>query len=182
MLCRGPRNINATYTMPFFKSGQTGVEMRQVAQRWCAPEQRKRSIDVVLLSIGGNDVGFGALAAYAMTESAADLAPIAGLIGSQIRFAPSVSRVYLANLDKRYKAVKDAFHDGFGIEPRRVVQNAYEPIHYDENGQLCGTQPTLGMDVHPKLKLSRERLGEVGDFFKEFVKRIECTEIGRAHV
>ena len=31
------------------------------------------------------------------------------------------------------------------------------------------------MDVHPKLKLSRERLGEVGDFFKEFVKRIECT-------
>ena len=34
-------------------------------------------IDVVLMSIGGNDVGFGGLAAYAMTESLGDLAPIA---------------------------------------------------------------------------------------------------------
>jgi hypothetical protein len=42
--------------------------------------------------------------------------------------------------------------------PSKVVQNAYEPIHYDERGQLCGAQPTLGMDVHPKLRLSRERL------------------------
>lgn len=181
LLCRGPRNVNATYEMPFFQSGQTGVEMRKVAQRWCAPQQRKRPIDVVLLSIGGNDVGFGALAAYAMTESAADLAPIAGLIGSQIRYAPNVSRVYLANLDKRYKAVKDAMRDGFGIEPQRVVQNAYEPLHYDENGQICGAQPTLGMDVHPKLKLSRERLGEVGTFFKDFVKKIECTANASRH-
>ena len=52
--------------------------MPRVTQRWCPPEQRKRPIDLVLLSIGGNDVGFGALVAYSMTESASDIAPIAG--------------------------------------------------------------------------------------------------------
>ncbi len=177
LICKGgaaARTVKASYTLPFFEHGSTSVQMREVAQRWCPPQQRKRSIDLVLMSIGGNDVGFGALALYSMTESASDLAPIAGLVGSQVRFPPSVSRVYLASLDKRLKAVKDALRDGFGVEPARVVQNAYEPIQFDETGGICGTQPTLGMDVHPNLRLNKARLTEVGDFFKDFVKRLEC--------
>ena len=93
----------------------------------------------------------------------------------EIRFPPSVSRVYLGQLDKRYKAVKDALRDGFGVDPQRVVQNAYEPLQFDEKGQLCGAQPTLGMDVQPKLRMSRERIGEVAEFFRDLTKRIECT-------
>ena len=65
-------------------------------------------------------------------------------------------------------------HDGFGVEPTRVVQNGYEPMQFDETGAICGTQPTLGMDVHPKFKLDRQRLGEIGEFFKDFVGRLEC--------
>ena len=71
--------------------------------------------------------------------------------------------------------MKDALRDGFGVEPARVVQNAYEPLQFDENGQLCGALPTLGMDVHPTFKLSRERLAETADFFRDFVKQLECT-------
>ena len=178
LICRGgtaARTQNASYSIPFYDYGSTGVQMRTIAQRWCPPAQRKRPLDLVLLSIGGNDVGFGALVTNSITESAADIAPIAGVIGNKIRFSPSVSRVYLAQLDKRLKAVKDALHDGFGVEPSRVVQNAYEPIQFDENGALCGTQPTLGMDVHPQLKMNRERLAETGEFFRDFVKTLECT-------
>ena len=69
-----------------------------------------------------------------MTESAADFAPIAAWIGSSIRFSPQVSRVYLDVLDERMKALKDALHQGFGVEPSRVLQTTYEPIQYDENG------------------------------------------------
>ena len=60
--------------------------------------------------------------------------------------------------------VKDALRDGFGVEPSKVVQNAYEPIHYDETGKLCGAQPTLGMDVPlPVLKARIDRfIGEGG--------------------
>ena len=182
LMCRGgtaSRTVNAAYQLPFFETGSTSIQMRTVNQRWCPPTQRKRPIDLVLMSIGGNDVGFGALVLYSMTESAADIAPIASLIGQSLRFPPSTSRIYLAQLDKRLKAVKDALRDGFGVQPDRVVQNAYEPIHYDERGQLCGAQPNLGMDVNPKFLLSRQRIGEVGDFFKDFVKQLECTNNSR---
>jgi lysophospholipase L1-like esterase len=177
LMCRGGakgRTQGASYTLPMYKHGSTGISAQTVNKQWCAPANRKRAIDLVLLSLGGNDVGFGALAMYAVTESARDLAPIASLVGSEIRFGPDVARAYLAHLDKRIKAVRDALVDGFGVEPARVLQNAYEPIQYDETGTYCGAQPTLGMDVHPSLKVSKARLNEASDVAAELHKRLEC--------
>jgi hypothetical protein len=177
LLCRGGsqgRTQAASYTLPVYKHGSTSISAQTVAKQWCPPANRKRPIDLVLLSIGGNDVGFGALAMYASTESARDLAPIAGLVGGEIRFGPDVSRAYLGALDKRIKAVRDALVDGFGVEPQRVLQNAYEPIQYDETGTYCGNQATLGMDVHPSLKVSKARLTEVANVAAELEKRLAC--------
>ena len=174
LLCRGTQRQQAAYTLPMYATGSTSVAPQRVTMNWCPPDQRKRPIDLVLMSIGGNDVGFGGLVAYSMTESAADFAPIAAWIGSSIRFSPQVSRVYLNVLDERMKALKDALHQGFGIEPTRVLQTTYEPIQYDENGALCGAQPTLGIDVHPGLQLHRGRLKETADFLDEFLGRLEC--------
>jgi len=178
LICRGggaARTRSASYMLPFYQPGGTALELRQVTQHWCPPEQRKRPIDLVLMSVGGNDVGFGGLAAYAMTERASDLAPIVGWVGQEIRYAPATARVYLGALDRRLQAVKLALHDGFGVEPARVLQNAYEPIQFDETGALCGALPTLGMDVHPKLILSRQRVAETADFLRDFQTRLECT-------
>ena len=108
------------------------------------------------------------------TESARDLAPIAALVGGEIRFGPDVSRAYLGALDKRIKAVRDALVDGFGVEPSRVLQNAYEPIQFDETGSYCGIQATLGMDVHPSLKVNKARLNEAADVAAELQKRLDC--------
>ena len=119
---RAGASQQASYTLPMYSVGSTSISTQTVTKIWCPPQARKRPIDVVLMSIGGNDVGFGALAAYAMTESAGDLAPIAGLVGARVRFGPQVSRVYLDVLDERMKAVKDALHDGFGVPPARVLQ------------------------------------------------------------
>ena len=174
LLCRGPSRQQAAYTLPMYATGSTSISPQRINMNWCPPNQRKRPIDMVLMSIGGNDVGFGGLVAYAMTESASDLAPIAAWIGSSIRFSPQVSRAYLNVLDERMKALKDALNQGFGIEPSRVLQTTYEPIQYDETGQLCGAQPTLGLDVHPGLQLHRGRLKETADFLDEFLGRLEC--------
>jgi lysophospholipase L1-like esterase len=179
LLCRGARSQSASYTLPTFDHGSPQISAQQITKTWCPPQSRKRAIDVVLMSIGGNDVGFGALAAYSLTENVTDLAPIAGLAGGSMRFAPSVSRVYLEVLDERMKAVKDALQEGFGVPPARVVQSSYEPIQYDETGALCGANPTLGMDVHPGLKLSRQRLSETADFLKDFLGRLECIAGGK---
>lgn len=181
LICRGPRTQAATYTLPLYATGGTSIAVQKISKVWCPPQQRKRPIDVVLLSIGGNDVGFGGLVAYAMTESAGDFAPIARWVGSSIRFSPDVSRVYLNVLDQRMKALKDALTDGFGIAPSRVLQTSYEPIQFDETGALCGSQPTLGLDVHPGLKLSRQRLAETADFLKGFLGRLECISSTKGH-
>jgi lysophospholipase L1-like esterase len=182
LLCRNGaagRTTSASYTLPTYSSGSTSIGNQTFTKQWCPPANRKRPIDLVLLSIGGNDVGFSALAMYAMTNSADDLAPIAGWIGSQIRYSPQVSRAYMGVIDQRFKAVKQALADGFGIAPSHVVQNAYEQIQFDETGGACGLQPTLGLDVHPKLAFHRDRVTEVSNFAHELQVRLEC--IADAH-
>ena len=139
LICRGGakgRTQSASYTLPVYKYGSTGISAETVSKQWCPQANRKRPIDLVLLSIGGNDIGFGALALYASIENASDLAPIAALQGGEMRFGPDVARAYLGVLDKRIKAVRDALVDGFGVEPARVLQNAYEPIQFDESRRL----------------------------------------------
>jgi lysophospholipase L1-like esterase len=183
LICRNGgagRTVAASYRLPVYSSGSTSISEQTITKRWCPPEARKRPIDVFLLSVGGNDVGFGPLVAYAMTESASDLAPIVGLVGHELRFAPGVSEVYLKVLDRRMRAVKDALRDAFGVDPSRVLQNAYEPIQFDETGNVCGAQPTLGLDVHAKLKYSRERTMEVSNFVRELQSRLVCITNGAA--
>ena len=176
LLCRSEkdRTRSVTYRLPVYAPGSTSIGEKAFTMRWCAPQGRKRPIDLVLLSIGGNDVGFGSLLTYAMTGSASDIAPIAGLIGHQIRFSPSISEVYLRVLDRRMQAVKQALGDGFGVDPSRVLQNAYEPIQFDETGNVCGSQPTLGLDVYPKFRYDRARIQQVSDFVRELEQRQEC--------
>ena len=180
LICNGPRTLHATYQLPTYASGSTNVHVRKVSKIWCAPNMRKRPIDTVLLSIGGNDVGFSALMVYTMTENAGDLAPIASLVGHQIRFSPDVARVYMDRLPERMKATRDALREGFGVAPNRVLQTAYEPIQFDENGVICGADPGLGMDVHPKLLLSRQRMQETVGFLQDFFARMVCINNGRA--
>jgi hypothetical protein len=174
LICRGAHSHTGAYTLPACAHGGTAVTEQKIAKSWCPPQLRKRGIDLVLLSIGGNDVGFSALAAFSLTEQVSDLAPIAGLVGSSIRFGPQVAQVYLDVLDRRMKALKDALHDGFGVAPGRVVQSSYEPIQFDEVGGVCGLDPTLGMDVHPGLRLGRHQLDETAQFLDRFLKRLEC--------
>ncbi len=179
LICRNGsagRTVSESYTLPTYSSGSTSIGSETITKRWCPPANRKRPIDLVLLSVGGNDVGFSGLAMYAVTQSADDLAPIAGWIGSQIRYSPQVSRTYMGVLDRRFAAVKKALTDGFGVPPGRVLQNAYEQIQFDETGGPCGAQPTLGLDVHPKLAYSRERVAEVTAFARDLQVRLECID------
>ena len=185
LICRGgasARTLAKAYALPMYKSGNTAISVQQVSKQWCPPAQRKRAIDFVLLSIGGNDVGFSAIALNAMTESAGDLAPVASLIGREIRYSADVARAYLGVLDQRLKAVRDALHDGFGVEPSRVVQTAYEPIHLDETGAACGLRPTLGVDVHQKFKMDYARVQEAGRFLGELSARLECISDAKRRV
>jgi lysophospholipase L1-like esterase len=181
LICRegAQRTRSFAYRLPVYAPGSTSITEQIFAKRWCPPESRKRPIDVVLLSVGGNDVGFGPLVAYAITASASDIAPIAGFLGHELRFPPSVSEAYLQVLDRRVQAVEEALSDGFGVDPSRVFQNAYEQIQFDETGNVCGSQPTLGLDVYPKFRYDRERTLQVSNFLRDLQGRLECITDAR---
>src|SRR5215475_8116675 len=40
--------------------------------------------------------------------------------------------------------------------------------------------PTLGMDVHPGLRIDRRRLQETADFLRDFLARLECITGGKS--
>lgn len=176
LICRSgaQRTESVAYRLPVYREGSTAIGEQAITERWCPAQSRKRPIDVVLLSIGGNDVGFGPLVAYAITASASDIAPIAALVGHSLRFDPSVSEAYMRVLDRRMQAVKQALHDGFGVDPSRVLQNAYEPIQFDESGKVCGALPTIGLDVYPKFKYDPQRTEQVSAFVVNLTQRQAC--------
>jgi lysophospholipase L1-like esterase len=182
LICRegAQRTPAIAYRLPVYAPSSTSISEQVFAKRWCPPESRKRPIDMVLLSVGGNDVGFGALVAYSITASASDIAPIVSLLGQELRFPPSVSKAYLQVLDRRMQAVKEALSDGFGVDPSRVLQNTYEPIQFDETGNVCGIQPTLGLDVFPKFRYDLERTQQVSNFLGELQGRLECMTDARS--
>jgi len=183
LICRGGQRgltQRAQYTVPVFAPGSTKISRQTIVKQWCPPDKRKRPVDLVLMSIGGNDVGFSGLVMYSLTDSAGDVAPIASWIGQQIRYGTNVTNVYLSVLDQRMSVLKSALQEGFGISPSRVVQSSYEPIQYDERGEICGAIPTLGMDVHPKLKIDRGRLQETATFLNVFLARLQCISNARS--
>jgi hypothetical protein len=145
-ICRGAHSQTGAYTLPAYAHGGTAVTEQKIAKSWCPPQLRKRGIDLVLLSIGGDDVGFSALAAFSLTEQVSDLAPIAGLVGSSIRFGPQVAQVYLDVLDRRMKALKDALHDGFGVAPgaRRAVFLRAHTVRRGGRGVRTGSNARHG--------------------------------------
>src|SRR5262249_59335165 len=81
LICRGPRSQSASYALPTYAHGSTPISGQSIIKSWCPPQSRKRKIDVVLMSIGGNDEGFSPLAAYSFAADIAHLSPIATFPG-----------------------------------------------------------------------------------------------------
>jgi hypothetical protein len=178
LICRGGGRVDsAPYVLPMFEAGDTRRVDQAVRMKWCPAAQRKRAVDLVLLSIGGNDVGFGALAAYTFLDSAGDLAALARVREGKLRFGPRVAETYLDALDLRFDAMRKALEAGFGVAPARVIQVSYEPMQYDEGQRLCGNDPvraTIGMDVHAKFRFHAERTREVAGFVDKLFDRLQC--------
>jgi hypothetical protein len=182
LICRSHERIDsAPFPLQVFEPGSRQPRDQTIRMKWCPRNSRKRAIDLVLLSVGGNDVGFSALAAYTFLDRAGDIAAIAQAKEGELRFDPSVAETYLGVLDARFEAMRRALEQGFGVGAARVIETSYERIELDEDGRLCGNpaRDTLGMDVHNKFKLNQARLQEVSVFLGRLLDRLQCIA-GRA--
>jgi len=138
-----------------------GAKLRDADGNVAACAKLKRRVDLALLSLGGNDVGFSGLVAYGISQSDADFAPIADLsrlIGkSALRFPPQYG--YLPMLRGRLRATASALGALLQLPAKSVVQTDYEDLVVDENGATC--RDATGLDALPKLRFDLGRTQEV---------------------
>jgi hypothetical protein len=124
------------------------------------PVRQARKIDLLLITVGGNDIGFAQLVANAVLTDREPLRKVGALLG-QIA-SPREARAMFPQLGERFKALNRAAHAVLHIpwsEADRIVLTAYPPISLQGvAGQNCpGGQQ--GMTVNPGFALDA-RLAE----------------------
>ena len=163
LICAGPRSGAFDYTLPYPRTWGEAA-LGQAAGSIAPCKTLKRPIDLALLSLGGNDVGFSGLVAYGISSSPgaiADTAELAQLFGlDPIRFRPVWS--YLGMLRSRLQTTAAAFSALLRLAPSSVVETDYEDLVVDERGATCSG--AIGLDGITGLAFDVARTREVETF------------------
>jgi hypothetical protein len=125
------------------------------------PSETARKIDLLLLSIGGNDVGFSRLVANAVLADQSLLRKLGGWIGEVHGREEGMRQIQ--RLDERYKALNRAIHSILHIpwnESDRVILTAYPRLAVLEDGHSVCPDGRAGMEVLPDFQLSRAKVAE----------------------
>ena len=123
--------------------------------------EKARKIDLLLLSIGGNDIGFARLLANAVLSDKSLLKKLGGWFGQVHDEAGAGPQ--LETLDERYKAFNRAAHNLLHIpweESDRIVLTAYPHIALLADGQSICPDGRAGMTILPDFNLSQSKAKE----------------------
>jgi lysophospholipase L1-like esterase len=110
---------------------------------WTCPDnQFRRSVDYLFLSIGGNDVGFRNVVAWATLRegTSATLAKFFGATVSAKQFAENMKDILPGAYARLAKAIERAVPlnaDGQGFDASHVILTAYPDMLVDEAGEIC---------------------------------------------
>ncbi len=125
--------------------------------RKCSP-LNARKIDLLFLSIGGNDVGFARLLANAVLAKQSTLRKLGGWIG-QVH-GLNEARTQLDALKTRYKSLNRSLHSILHIpweQSDRVVLIAYPGLALMGDGTQVCPDGRAGMEILPDFKLSQAK-------------------------
>ena len=128
--------------------------------RKCAKENA-RKIDLIYLSIGGNDIGFSRLVANAVLADQSYLKKLGGWFGEVHGQAEAESQ--LARLDTRYKSLNRALHSMLYIpyeESDRIILTGYPGMALTGDGSETCKDGRAGLEVVPDFRLSELKLRE----------------------
>ena len=120
-----------------------------------------RKIDLVLLSIGGNDIGFARLLANAILSDESSLRRLSGWFG-QVHGFLAASEL-LDGLEARLLALRRAIHGQLHIpwaEADRIMLVAYPSLAMLPDGRQVCPDGRAGMTVTPDFLLSENRARE----------------------
>jgi lysophospholipase L1-like esterase len=120
-----------------------------------------RTLDLVLLTIGANDIGFSELVADVIVKSETERALFrrGGMIGA----VEDAEQVLNARLPVSFARLRAALKGMVGGNLAHVVFVSYGHPALQQGGNLCGGG-IAGFDIHPSFAVDAARLQRVGDF------------------
>lgn len=124
-------------------------------------QQYARKIDLLLVSIGGNDIGFSRLVANAVLSSESVLRKLGGWLGQVHGQAQATEQ--LSRLNARYKSLNRAFHNLLYIpwnQSDRVLLTGYPGLALTGDGSETCKDGNSGLEVFPQFDLSEQKLKE----------------------
>lgn len=129
----------------------------------------KRPIDLVLLSVGGNDVGFVPL----VSDSLLSEHSIYRTLGTRLKTVYGVdhARTRLELLKRRFEGLRYSLDVFLGVGggtsgDRKVILTGYPSMGYDSDG-VSACSGTKGMDVFPPFQLDAAKVGKAEAFSAE---------------
>lgn len=139
------RSFEDIFTRKAVKSGSYASDLERKFTRnqidtiitGCPDGRLKMKIDAILLSVGGNDVGFSKIIANALAEGPRGvLFDVAGQT-----LSPSKAKTLIEqNLPKKYKELDRVLQTYLGIsDPKKVIVSTYPNPATDAAGNVCGT-------------------------------------------
>lgn len=128
--------------------------------RKCARDHA-RKIDLIFLSIGGNDIGFSRLLANTVLSNESLLRMLGGWIGEVHGQAEASQQ--LSRLDARYKSLNRAFHNLLYVpwnESDRIVLTGYPGLALEGDGSETCKDGRAGLEVVSDFRLSGRKARE----------------------
>ncbi|HVZ04276.1 hypothetical protein [Hyphomicrobium sp.] len=135
------------------------------------PQDEARKIDLVLVSIGGNDIGFSRLLANAVLSDESILRELGGWLGEVHGEAEASAE--LSHLGARYKALNRALHNILYMpwdESDRILLVAYPGLALQGDGSDTCASGNAGMEVVPDFHLDGTKL-RLGTWFADKLNR-----------
>jgi hypothetical protein len=131
------------------------------------PQDQARKIDLVLLSIGGNDIGFSRLVANAVLSNESYLRQLGGWFGEV--HGQSGATTLLDRLGDKYKSLNRAIHNQLYVpweESDRIILTGYPGMALAGDGSETCKDGRAGLEVVSDFQLSEQKLREgtwIGD-------------------
>jgi hypothetical protein len=122
------------------------------------PRSAARRIDLLMVSVGGNDVGFARVVANTILADKGLLRKLGGWMG-EVEEAEGIVTL-LPTLEKRFQALNRALHGHLQIpwdQSDRILLTAYPVMAIGENGDDVCPDGQSGMTVFPEFVLNRAK-------------------------
>lgn len=157
-------------------AGSVEAQVSELRDALAAAKRRQpsRSLDLVLLSIGANDIGFSGLVADVIVDAGTERALFSrtGVIGSIDGARSALTR----DLPGRFAQLRAALKPLVDDDLSKVVFTSYANPGLLDGAPCPGG--SAGFDVHPAFRADEKRLGGVVDFVQnEFLPKLKALAL-----